>query len=172
MRKILIIILVALAVTVFAAFYRSRNVGPVKIDPTEHTQNLYQNSAHGFSFAKPHGVMVGEFEEANGTETIVVQSAADTKTAGFQILISLFDDTDTTITKERIKKDIPDMKIENEKEISIGGAAALSFLSNSAAFGGISFEVWFVRDGNLYQASGYSLDKNFMEQILATWKWQ
>lgn len=126
----------------------------------------YINSQFGFSFNKPEGYNMGEFDE--GEKHVILAQQNETKMS-FQILITALEAQDAVITKDIILAEIPDMKIENEKEISIGNARGLIFESNNSLFGGASAEVWFAYKGNLYQISGYKETKSILEDIAKAW---
>ncbi|MFA5813924.1 MAG: hypothetical protein WC862_05460 [Patescibacteria group bacterium] len=99
---------------------------------------------------------------------------------GFQIFISPYNETEE-FSKEVILKADPKMKIENEKWIDIGAVApsgetatavadsplsALVFDSSNDS--GSTHEVWFVADGNLYQATSFEQYGGEMERILGS----
>ena len=62
------------------------------------------------------------------------------------------------------------MRISNDKEISVGGEKAFSFTNKDAA--AETFEIWFVRGGNLYQISAFPSFEKQMIEIIKTWKFQ
>lgn len=138
----------------------------------------YTNSKYGFSFSHPKELNVSEFAEEGADSTSSPQ--ADVVLAGgvFQLLISPFDESEP-ITKARILKDIPDMAIADDKIISVGGfdgltaggVNALSFKSKDES-GGETLEIWFVRNGYLYQISSFASFEKQILQILGTWKFQ
>ena len=206
MRAIFFVTILLIIVGLWFYFTRSNPPG-VPSGSTEDTlgnasRNQYENSQYGFSFQKPEGYTVGEFDQDEGKIILVQVSKTvfDTKNAmprgtldtGFQITITPFDEMDTVITKARINKDIPDMKVENSKEISITGkdtqgspmyTKGLEFESNNATFGGASAEIWFVypvrdkdsngvRGANLYQLSGYHDSLPVMESVVQSWEFQ
>ena len=115
----------------------------------------YTNSQFGFSFKYPEGFNAGSFAESEEGTTVLVQKP-NTKES-FQIFISAFDESGP-ITPERIKKDIPDMAIEDPKEVIIGAEKnirALIFFSKNESLDRTR-EVWFVQKGNLYQVTAYA----------------
>jgi len=128
----------------------------------------YGNSEFNFSFEKPEGYNIGEFEE--GDSYVVLAQPKEGQT-GFQIIITLLGAEDTEITKDIIVSEIPGIKIENDKTFSIGRSKGLIFESDNSAFNGTSAEAWFMYKGNLYQISGYGDSMSAIEQILKTWEW-
>lgn len=128
----------------------------------------YANSKYGFSFNHSKELNVSEFADDN-SDIVLVQPG------GFQVLISPFDESGP-ITKGRILKDIPDMKIINEREISVGGfdgltasgEKALNFISKDES--GETLETWFVHNGNLYQITAEPDFASKLEEIIKTWR--
>ena len=157
---------------------------------SENLDEMYNNSEFNFSFKKPYSYSIGEFGD-NDAKTILIQPGQNKDSievrpqqnqgAGFQILITPFDELNAVITQERINKEIPNMKVESVKEISITGKdtqgnpvylKGLEFESDNPVFGGSSTEIWFVYSGNLYQLSGYPDSMPIMEEVIKTWKFQ
>ena len=130
-------------------------------------QPQYKNDQFGFLFNHPEGFNISDFDDGGGKIILVKKAASDN---GFQIYITPFDEPGP-ITKERILKDIPDMAISNEKEISVGGERALSFTSQDD-LGGETREIWMVHGGFLYQVKGYKNFEEKMIEVLKTWKFQ
>lgn len=127
---------------------------------------VYRNLDPLFSFSYPKGLKVGEFEEGESGQTILIQKPG-TK-IGIQIYYSPFDE-DVTLTADRIKKDLPDTKMDSVETWNVGALQAVSFVSENSSFGKTR-EVWFVYDKNLYQITTYFELSDFLKQILATWK--
>ncbi len=147
--------------------------------------SLYENLKYGFSFNYSKEFSVSEFTEGEADIVLIKDVTGD----GFQISITPFDEPFDSaqgksgpITKERILKDIPNMRIGNDKEISVGGEKALSFISKDASLE--TLEIWLVRGGppaglptgkageagNLYQISAFPGFSRELNNILATWK--
>lgn len=135
----------------------------------EFSGTRYENVQFGFSFEKPNGYNIGEFDE--GEKKVILVQSNDSKTS-FQILISFLGVPDAVITKNIIQTEIPGIKVENEKEILVDGANGLIFESDNEFFNGASIEAWFMNSGNLYQISGYSEATLIIEELIKTWKWR
>ena len=126
----------------------------------------YTDATYGFSFQYPQDFKVTSFPEGDG-ETVLIREPDGKE---LQIFVSSFDEPGP-ITPERIHKDIPDMDIENPKQITVsknGGVPALAFTSRD---GGMMLDVvWFVGSGNLYRISAKEGSEGFIESILASWE--
>ena len=85
-----------------------------------------------------------------------------------QIYISPFDE-DIVLTPERIKSDIPDIKMDNIGSTKVGGTDAVSFASTNET-GQKTSEIWFVKSGNLYQVSTLEANSQNMAQIMDSWR--
>ena len=142
---------------------------PNAVLPETAFTHIYSEKVYGFSFGYPDGYSVKSTPNADGTgNTILVQN--DTTKKGVQILVTPYDDADTTITAQKIAQDIPDMKVLNPQEVTIGTGKGLAFISDNGAFDGNSREVWFVFRKNLYQISTYTAYDDFIRVLLGTWK--
>ena len=78
------------------------------------------------------------------------------------------------ITPLRIEKDIPDIVIESPQEVLIGKdkkIQALIFFSKNESLGRTR-EVWFVRNGNLYQLTAYADLDGLIGPVLETLKFK
>lgn len=136
-------------------------------------QSVYTHPDPYFSFNYPKTMNASSFEEAEG-ETVLLQSspsgAGGVGTLGMQIFISPFEE-DITLTAERIKKDIPGIKMSGEKPVSVGNITAASFMGQDESLGQ-TYEVWLVYNKHLYQILSYASQKDLVNKILATWNWQ
>ena len=188
--KIKIFAIIIAAVLAAAVYYfaknqnlalRTWNLAPSSDNQAPSSNNQapsseYKNDQYGFSFGQPDGFNISDFEEGGGKVILVknvgssVSNNSNNYENGFQIFIAAFDEPGP-ITKERILKDIPDMSISNEKEISVGGEKALNFTSQDD-LGGETREIWMVHGGFLYQVKGYKNFEEKMIEVLKTWKFQ
>lgn len=130
---------------------------------------VYEDSLGRFSFEYPVSFTAGSLEEGKTGEVILVQKADDAKSA-FQIFIIPFDE-EGPITPERIRKDIPTMEINEPQEAIVGISkfTALIFKSRDPQIGETR-EVWFAKNGYLYQVTApMALDKEIAE-MMKTWQ--
>jgi uncharacterized protein YxeA len=131
--------------------------------------NVYTDSQYKFSFQYPKDFTVTKFKEGEEGDTILIQQK-DGK-GGFQIFIAPFDEPGP-LTKERILQDVPDMKITNaENRVLKNGVPALIFFSEETSLGKTR-EIWFIKNGYLYQVSTTAALDSLVAQIIGTWKFE
>ncbi|KND51633.1 MAG: hypothetical protein ABA06_00030 [Parcubacteria bacterium C7867-001] len=131
---------------------------------------VYTNSTYHFSVSVPEGFTSQELQDPENGQTVVLQGASGD---GIQIVIQPFGEDLHVLTEERIRHDIPDMSVKNAQPVTVGtDYTGLAFLSDNAAFGGASREVWFVFRGTLYQISTYERLDGLLKAMFATWKFQ
>lgn len=135
----------------------------------------YTHPTYGFSVEYPEELLAQSFAEKNGGETILFQREGDNPSdppegkMGFQIFITPFDE-DETLTQERIVEDLPFAVVDEPVEVILAdGIHALLFWSNDPSLG-VTREIWFAHDGNLYEITTYAHLDSFLAKILSTWK--
>jgi len=124
---------------------------------------IYKDPSFGFSVRIPTSAKVTSFQEGEG-QNILIQDAS----YQMQIYVSGFDEN-IALTAARIKKDIPDIKMENPMEIETGGVATVAFVSNDR--GAPYREIWFVNKGNLYQVLAPADQDPMTATIMQSWVW-
>lgn len=142
----------------------------------------YSHPGYGFSFDYPDGWNVSSFAENDG-ETVLLQnlSASDLRIdprnisgqerGGIQIYILMFDEPGP-ITKERILQDIPDLIINNDKQIKIAGVADGLKFDSASQSGEKTKEVWFVYENFLYQMTAIEGSGDVLDKIVRSWKYR
>lgn len=146
-------------------------LGENPIDKSGLTEE-YINYDFGFSFKYPKGFNVSELDDDSG-HTVLVQSYEVEPRKGFQIYISEFDEPEP-LTAERILQDLPPSEVIDPKGVLIGEGKAINaviFLSTSPSFGKTR-EIWFAREGFLYQVTTYEGQDNFIGPILETFRFE
>lgn len=162
--SIVILIIVVAVAGIFGIFFFNSGISPTQTSPQVSLQEKYINSVYFFSFEHSKATQIEEVRNA-GSETILVTDAL----GSFQIHITPFDEKGSSITKERLIRDIPDLKIEKSESIVVDkNAQGLEFISEEN--GEKKKEVWFVAKGYLYQITAPIESEAFMKKTLATWK--
>ena len=113
----------------------------------------------------PEGATTTNVEDEEG-ETILVSKAAFDNFQ-MQIYIMPFDE-DIVLTADRIKQDIPDIKMRDAREIKVGETKGVKFVDEDQN----TKEIWFVRGGFLYQVSSILKDEKITEEIIKSWGWK
>lgn len=122
-----------------------------------------------FSMKYPKDFTIQEFPIGEEGKKFVFESKDPGR--GMEISVIPFDESGS-ITPERIKQDLPDAVINNPQNVSIiEGVSALSFASTDEYIGD-TFEVWFLHNGYLYQATTYRAFASQMEEMLKTMKFK
>jgi hypothetical protein len=123
-----------------------------------------------FTFNYPQKFNLTSQDIEGGGKKILVESTEPQK--GFEITVLPFDEVGP-LTAARIKQDIPDMVMGNQKSVIVGAEKipALAFNSTDENIGN-TFEIWFVYNGSLYQALTYPEFSAGMEEILKTWQFK
>lgn len=132
---------------------------------------LFTHPQYGFSVEYPKELEVRAFQEDEESESITFQKPKEK--FGFQIFISPFDEEIEILTKERVLEDLPFAQIEEAQEAVFGtqGIHGLLFWSQGPNIGKTR-ELWFVKDGYLYEITTYAELDEWLAQIMNTWKFQ
>lgn len=127
---------------------------------------VYKNVKYNFSVEIPDGFNVANFQEGDLGDIVLVKN----ENKSIQFFIMSFDEPGL-ITPQRIKQDLPDLKIEDSVQVIIGQdkIQALLFSSQDESLNATK-EIWFVKDGYLYQISTNKKDEKLMGQLLETLK--
>lgn len=140
-----------------------------EIKRVDSTTNTFTHKKYNFSFNYPSNIKTSNFNEGDG-EQILFQGDNN---EWFQIYITPWDE-EGDITAERIKQDLPDIVITSPQKAILGpkqkegiGPHALIFYSKDSSLGDTR-EVWFVRNGNLYQITTYKKLDTMIGQILSS----
>ena len=136
----------------------------------------YADATQGFSFDYPDNFKLKASVE--GDQNSIAINGEDGKN-GLQILIGAYDEKDA-LSFAVIKNDAGELSVAYQKEITVGQknpVQAFSFtLKNPDADpGDVSAdlaEIWFVRNGNLYQLSNYKDFDPYIGKILQSFKFE
>jgi len=125
----------------------------------------YLSERYGFSLFYPREMSVSEFDEGGGASSFVFE---DTQNAqGFQIFVLPY--LEKQVSEERFLRDVPSGVREDPKGFSINGISATSFYSKSLELGD-TWEIWFIREGYLYEITTFRGLETWLGDILSTWQ--
>lgn len=135
---------------------------------TFESQNPAQKNDFVFQYPEKFNVVREPIE--GGGEKILVESQDPKK--GFEVTVLPFDEQGP-LTAARVKQDLPNIVMDNQKSVTVGAEKipALAFNSTDENIGK-TFEIWFIYSGSLYQALTYPEFAGGMEEILKTWKFK
>jgi len=129
------------------------------------TARLYKNLLFRFSLTYPKDLQVREYDDGTSASTITFEDAAGKN--GFQIFIVPY--AENQITPQQFKKDVPSGVMKEPTDIIIGGERATMFYSQDLVKNKTR-EVWFIKDGFLYEITTDAALDNWLAQILSTWR--
>ena len=86
---------------------------------------------------------------------------------GFQVYIVPY--SGAQITKDEFQKDDPSGVMINPTNIVVAGVPASMFYSTDATMGNTR-EVWFIKDGYLYEVTTYQQLDTWLAQLMQSWK--
>lgn len=124
----------------------------------------YRNEQYRFSIFIPNEVKVTERDEGQGAATLTFEDIQSER--GFEVFV--VPHIDPQVSTERFRQDIPSGVRENVQDVSIDGAVGASFRSVHEPLGETS-EVWFVRDGYLYEVMTVRPLEAWLAEVMTTW---
>ena len=129
----------------------------------------YQNEKYGFSLELPKGAEVSKVEDGgeNGDGETILVSRGALDTYQMQIHITEFDE-EIALSVERIKQDIPDIKMKDEGVVEVGGVKGVAFIDTEQN----TREIWFVRGGYLYQVTSEPVVDAAVGEVMQSWKFE
>lgn len=127
----------------------------------------YENSEYAFSLAYPEYLRVQEFVESGGAHSVVFETVSREK--GFQVYITPY--AGSNVTRQQFLKDEPSGVYKEPTDIWVDGTPAIMFYGENGIMGETR-EVWFIRNGFLYEVTTYKEFDDWLAGIMATWKFK
>jgi hypothetical protein len=125
---------------------------------------LYRRPILGFQIIYPDSLTRRTYSKGNTTTITFQDDAAD---KGFQVFVVPY--AGTTISQERLKMDLPSGVMKDPIQILIDGVTATAFISSDSVLGETR-EVWFIKDGLLYEVNTRKDLDGWLAEIMTTWK--
>ena len=125
----------------------------------------YRNPDYGFSVFYPQNLPPKETKDRGFALTVSFQAEAGKE--GFQIYVAPINGT--KVTAERFRLDEPSGVRKNERSSTIDGASAAVFEGFNTEIGATE-EVWFIRNGFLFEVSTYKDLAKWLDGIMSTWQ--
>lgn len=143
-------------------------VGPVFAPPASKRPDgflEYKNLLLRFDIFYPDYLAVREYDDGTSASTITFESATGTR--GFEIFVVPYGKD--FISTEQFKKDAPSGVMNQPLDVIVDGTRATMFYGKNAVMGDTR-EVWFIKNGYLYEISTYRNLDEWLSKIMETWK--
>lgn len=131
---------------------------------------MFAHPRYGFSVVVPKDLEVVRVDEGQGTETVIFTPTDEGAEAVMQIFVTPY--LLQEITKERLAKDVPSGEIKDVTEVMIGprnDIRAVRFISAHTGLGEAR-EVWFLRNGYLFEVTTRMENDAWLATVLKTWQ--
>jgi hypothetical protein len=125
----------------------------------------YRDPEFHISLLYPQELSVNKRAESGGAVTITFQNA--TKGLGFQIFVVPY--ADPQVSEEQFAKDNPSGIRDSLQPVVIDGALGSAFYSSDENLGPTR-EVWFIKNGFLFEVTTPKPLEKWLRDILATWE--
>lgn len=148
-------------------FYPDENTllsSPIVSLPSAGTRE-YKSILFRFALSYPKDLQVQEYSEGSAT-TIAFEDPSSGY--GFQIFIVPY--LEDQISPERFAMDVPSGVMMESTGVMVNGTRATMFYSKNAVMGDTR-EVWFVKNGFLYEVTTYKALDHWLAKILSAWTW-
>lgn len=146
--------------------------GPFAVDAARdvartppHGMSEYRSATYRFSLLYPSNLSVKEYDEGKGAATITFQNIQTVQ--GFQIFIVPY--ASAQVSRARFIQDQPTGVMQSPMHVTIDGTAATSFYSTNPVVGDTA-EIWFIRNGYLYEVTAPKSQAAWLSDIMNTWR--
>lgn len=124
----------------------------------------YRSEAYRFSVFYPSDLTVKEYKESGGAQTITFSNSGEEKS--FQIFVLPYGENQ--VSEKRFKMDIPSGVIKEPVDVMIDNVRATAFFSTNSVMGNTR-EVWFIKNGFLYEVTTYKDLDSWIAGIMQSW---
>lgn len=125
----------------------------------------YRNEKYHFSLYHSPDEHIKEYDEGGGAMTIALQNPQ--KIQGLQIFVVPY--RESSISEQRFKRDVPSGVRTSVESAHVAGVSAVTFVSRDT-FLGDTREVWFLRNGYLYEVTTFKGLSDWLVPIMNTWR--
>ncbi|HUD03061.1 MAG TPA: hypothetical protein VMR46_03570 [Candidatus Paceibacterota bacterium] len=125
----------------------------------------FSNQQYHFSLYYPPDLVSTGQQEQGGAYTFSFQDA-DTN-EGFEIYVTPYGDSQ--VSAARFKLDEPSGKMDQPTPVVIDGATATMFFGHNDVMGDTR-EVWFIKNGYLYEVTSFKELDSWLGTIMQTWR--
>jgi len=124
----------------------------------------YKTNRFKFSILYPEDLNLKEIGEKGVGATFTFTHPKEER--GFQIFVVPY--TEAQVSEEQFKKDLPSGIRADLQNITVDGAVGASFHSTDMKLGE-TFEIWFVKNGFLYEVTTLKALSGWLQEIMKTW---
>jgi hypothetical protein len=132
---------------------------------TSAVRKIYTNAHFHFSLQYPDDLVIDKQYGTDGTLTLALQDPATNE--GFEIYVTPY--SETKVTEARFKLDEPSGTYLDPTTVVIAGTPAAMFYGYNPIVGD-TFEVWFIKNGLLYEVATYKQLDSWLGDIMQTWQ--
>lgn len=125
----------------------------------------YRNETYGFSYYHTPEAKITEYDEGSGAMTIVHENFQ--KVRGMQIFIVPY--SESTISEERFKMDVPSGVRTNVENTTLDGVRAVTFNSFDQKLGETR-EIWVIHNGYLFEITTFKGVGLWFTPIIQSWR--
>lgn len=182
-KRGIVIGIVFLGLAIILAAVTLKTDRGIQVESVPRTHETYVHENPDFLLDYPQELEVEEYVEEDGVKTVVFAHPGNeaarevTDKSGFQIFITPYEDKNN-LTRERILEDLPEAVIEEPLVVIVNPSApeaerieGLTFWSASPDIGRTK-ELWFVRDGFLYEITTYAHLDEWLGKIMDSWRFK
>ena len=137
---------------------------PATPEATQGMRN-YQNAAFHFGLLFPDNLVATEYQEQGGALTASFQDSSTNE--GFEVYVTPY--SGKQITQQRFQLDEPSGVMQQPTNILVNNTPATMFFGHNVLMGDTR-EVWFIKNGYLYEIATYKDLDTWLGGIMKTWK--
>ncbi len=125
----------------------------------------YRSDKYKFGVSYPKEIKASEYDEGGGASTIIYEDVKNVQ--GFQVFVTPYQETQVSI--EKFKSDVPSGAMKEPREVLVASSTATAFYNNHPILGEL-FEVWFIKNGFLYEVTTLKSLEPLLTEIIKTWR--
>lgn len=142
----------------------ARNLSDAAMGTTTEGWQTYRSDTYHFSLRHPSDLSVMQYDAGEGAASLVFEN--EDLSHGFQIFVTPYGEK--VITRARFLMDQPSGALSEPVSATVDGAGGMLFYGKNDDIGD-TIEVWFVRDGYLYEVYTYKVLEPYLKDIIRTW---
>lgn len=125
----------------------------------------YQSRKYRFSLFFPDDLIMTQYSVSGNGQTTIFENKDGSK--GVQVFVIPYNEDH--VTEERFKMDLPSGIMKDQLDILVDGVNAKTFTSRDESLGETQ-EVWFIKNGFLYEVTTTKQDEKMLIELINSWK--